>query len=200
MPWKRNPLTFENIVGMADNAWREFMGVFKIFRSEHQRDLRGSSMMRQLQAVVVYLAQQIDTLLRLGDQNRLPFILRIAVDEQACRRNFAMSQDVIMAQACYMALVQADYPEDPHTLMNHTIVPLVREGGLTLTAAVEKVAESNPALRAAWAQVPAGMKKRLDQPEKYTGIARQRTRRIVRMARKLVQDTCAKHQIELTTK
>jgi len=195
MPHKRNPVALENLVGMADNAEREFSGYMRLLTSEHQRDLTGSSLLRQLTAVPIYLGQQVDVLLRVKEGDPRTFIGRFYVDQAACLRNFQISRNVVMSQPCYLALVRYGYPEDPHSLMNHTIVPLAKEQEISVAQALERVALENIELKQALDRMPSDLRVRLDRPEQYTGIATKRAKAIARMARQVVVKACQRYGI-----
>ena len=58
------------------------------------------------------LTYQLDTLLRSGGKNKQPFLSRITVDTEACKRNLARSGGVVLAEPLYLALQMYGYEGD----------------------------------------------------------------------------------------
>lgn len=134
MAHKRNPINFENLEGTWQKNQVEFGKVLMTMVSEHQRDLVGSSIMRDFPIIVVNLVSQLNTLLR--EVNGVSFIMRLAVDEEALSRNLALQSDVILAEPLYIALQQAGYEGDAHELVNHQLVPYAKEHSVSLHEAL----------------------------------------------------------------
>jgi adenylosuccinate lyase len=176
MAQKRNPLTFENTEGMYLRSKSEFGKVLDTIISEHQRDLVGSSLLRDFPAIVVNLVVQLDTLLR--EKNKLSFIRRITINEEALERNLKAAGDSVLAEPLYIALQMAGYEGDAHELVSHTLIPRAREWNWTLVQVVEEGIQHNSALAAAWERVPREVKHLLQIPELYIGDAAQKTQDI----------------------
>ncbi len=87
MAHKRNPVTFENLEGTWLKTKNEFGKVLDTLISEHQRDLVGSSLLRDDPTIIVNLVHQLESLLRTNEAG-VPFLRRLTVDEAACRRHF----------------------------------------------------------------------------------------------------------------
>ncbi len=117
MAHKRNPINFEGLEGGWKKNKIEFGKILECMTSEHQRDLVGSSIVRDFPTIVVNLVNQLNTLLR--EANGKPFICRISVDEVALKRNFETQGDAIIAEPIYIALQMAGYEGDAHELVNH---------------------------------------------------------------------------------
>jgi len=182
MAQKRNPVTFENICGMWLRNRNAFGLVFDTLVSEHQRDLVGSSLMRDFPQIIVNLVHQLDALLRLGGANKQPFLARISVDVLRCRQNVDMTRGVILAEPAYLVLQMYGYEGDAHELINHTVVPLVGSTGLTFYDALSQVAERDRDVKLVWDQVPHELKELFGHPEKYTGRAVAATQQICAFA------------------
>lgn len=183
MAQKRNPMIAENLQGMALNTKVEFMRVLESLMSEHQRDLVGSSLMRNFPAVVVFLTQQLDTLLREDKDDERPFISRITIDVDACKRNLDMHGDKILAEPMYLALQWWGYEGDAHKLISDIAMPLVGAKAPTLWGALHHLAESDRVLYDALEAIPKEMHILFGNPAMYTGAAADQARKIVHHAR-----------------
>ncbi|MBI4085073.1 MAG: hypothetical protein HY432_01020 [Candidatus Liptonbacteria bacterium] len=181
MAHKRNPVNFENLEGMWLRTKNEFGKVLDTLISEHQRDLVGSSVMRDFPIIVVNLTQQLTTLLRKNKQG-VPFLSRITVDAKACKRNFDKSAKFILAEPIYIALQMVGYPGDAHELVNRKAVPMAQALDIPLIAAVEKIAEDDHDVGAALSEMPKSFIELFNTPEKYTGSAQEKAIEIARAA------------------
>lgn len=182
MAHKRNPITFENLEGMWLRTKSEFGKVLDTLISEHQRDLVGSSLYRDLPIIVVNLTQQLETLLR-KDGKGLPFIARLTVDSKACARNLAASGGVIMAEPLYIALQMAGYEGDAHEMVNRQAVPASRKLGVPLVEVVMTAARDDEQLRRAWEAIPESVRRLLADPVGYVGLAEAKSSAIATLAR-----------------
>lgn len=181
MAHKRNPINFEKLEGTWLRSKSEFGKVLDTLLSDHQRDLVGSSVMRDLPIIVINLQVQLDTLLR-RDQNGLAFLERVTVDEGACRANFELSVGVILAEPAYIALQMAGYPGDAHELVNRELMPEAFRTGLSLAELLEQKSERDPELGLVYAKIPTRVRDLLDRPEYYTGNAADKARQIADLA------------------
>jgi adenylosuccinate lyase len=182
MAHKRNPINFENVEGTWLKTRSEFGKVLDTMVSDHQRDLVGSSLMRDLPTIVVNLVSQLDTLLR-QDKEGVPFVKRIVVDETACARNLALSGDRILAEPLYIMLQLYGYPHDAHHLINHQALPLVDSGqAATLLAALYGLAEGDKDLSRALVAVPKDTLALFADPAHYIGNAVEKTLEICQAA------------------
>ena len=186
MAHKRNPVFFENTVGMFTKSKAEFLKVLDCLVSEHQRDLVGSSVMRDFPIIVVNLVQQLNTLLR-ADAKGVPFITRIAIDTEACNRNLRMQGDLILAEPLYIALQMAGYPGDAHELINHKAVPLAKTAGISLNKALLQLSHLDDELLGALDRVPTELGELLLFPEQYTGQAAKKALSICASARNALE-------------
>ncbi len=184
MAHKRNPLHFENLEGMWEGVRAEMGKVSSLLVSEHQRDLVGSSVARDLPVIVVKLVYQLETLLRKGKGNDpRPFVERVMPDAETCLLNLEMQGNILLAEPLYIALQMAGYTGDAHHLVNHHVVETVKQiPGLTLIEAMNEVANRDKDVRNAWDNVPAEMKELLRDPTRYIGKAAEKTFQICDMA------------------
>jgi len=177
MAHKRNPINFENLIGMWIRTKNEFGKVLDTLISEHQRDLVASSVYRDFPIIIVNLATQLGTLLRENDAG-LSFLQRITVNPQACARNFAMNAQVVLSEPLYIAIQMAGYKGDGHKLVNHTLVPRAQASGESVAWAAAWYAELDPEFAEAWGRIPTAVVELLHRPEKYTGLASQKALQI----------------------
>jgi adenylosuccinate lyase len=182
MAHKRNPINFESLEGMFIRTKNEFGKVTDTLISEHQRDLVGSSVARDFPIILVNLMTQINTLLR-KDAKGSPFIRRISVNREACRRNFEQSAHLILAEPLYIALQMAGYRGDAHELVNHKLVPTATKNGSMLIEVLEEMSRGDQELAQVIGNIPSDLFGLLYDPDKYVGKAAAKTYEIVRMAR-----------------
>lgn len=179
MAHKRNPVTFEGLEGAALKNSAEFVKVLMTLVSEHQRDLVGSSVSRDFPTCIVNLMTQVDALLREEKETKRPFIARLSVDEEALRRNLAQIGDACMAEPLYILLQMQGYQGDAHELVNHELMPLIKDRKTTsLVEAVEITLRHNLALAEAWHAIPENLRQHLRDPQSYTGIAAEKVTQV----------------------
>jgi len=182
MAHKRNPVNFENVESTWLKNRNEFGKVLDTLISEHQRDLTGSAIARDFPTIVVNAVNQLNTLLRKGEDGR-SFLERVSVDAVACERNFASQSQLILAEPMYIALQMAGYTGDAHEAVNHHAVPLVEQGKATdLVNAIAQLAVNDDALANAVLNVPQEVQDLLQHPEKYIGIAADKALEIASLA------------------
>jgi len=175
MAHKRNPVNFEQIEGMWLRNRSELGKVTDLLVSDHQRDLVGSSILRDLPIIVVNLTVQLETLLREGGKDKKPFLARIGIDTVACARNFNASKHLVLAEPIYIALQMAGYAGDAHELVNRVAVPLAQGDGRMLMEVVESLAESEATLHDALGRIPEEVRALLKDPSQYIGDAIERS-------------------------
>ena len=169
MAHKRNPINFENIEGTYFKNVGEFVKVMMTVISEHQRDLVGSTISRDFPTIVVNAVSQMDTLMR-PNKAGVPFLARVKVNVDACRRNLEYSGDTILAEPLYLALQMHGYRGDAHKLINERAMKLIRPG-VSLVSAVEELTLEDAELAAAWQQIPGEMHAMFYSPATYIGTA-----------------------------
>lgn len=182
MAHKRNPISFENLEGMWLKNKNEFGKMVDTLISEHQRDLVGSSVVRDYPTVLINLAQQVGTLLR--EKDGKSFLERIKFDEENMRKNLEQNASAMMAEPMYLSLQVAGYRGDAHELVNHGAMPIMAEKGCSLIDAVREIAESDKEVGEALANIPKETMQILDNPETYTGLAKEKALQVVNDAEK----------------
>ena len=164
----------------------EFVKVMLTLHSEHQRDLTDSAVMRDFPIILVNLQQQLNTLLR--EKDGVTFLERIQVDEESCQRNLKMSAHLVIAEPLYIALQLAGYKGDAHELVNHTLVPIAKQGVSLLNALKSEANKQGGDLQEAFEKIPLKIKKLLEHPENYTGDAEKKAFEIANSALQMVTD------------
>ena len=172
MAHKRNPINFENLEGMWLRTKNEFGKVLDTMISDHQRDLVGSSVARDLPIILINLQHQLNTLLR-SDGHGGTFLSNISVDKKRCEDNFSVNKNVLMAEPIYIALQMAGYEEDAHHLVNHVLMEIAKKHSISLFQALVSYSEQseNIELKLVLQKIPREVLSLLAQPEKYTGLA-----------------------------
>lgn len=173
MAHKRNPLNFENIEGTFFKNVGEYVKVLMTVISEHQRDLVGSTISRDFPAIVINAVSQMDTLMR-PNKAGVPFLTRVKVNAEACKKNAQSSGDTILAEPLYLALQMNGYRGDAHKLINEEAMAFVSPV-CNLYMAIEFLMEDNQELAEAWNRIPAEMKALFSNPENYVGRAAEQT-------------------------
>lgn len=175
MAHKRNPINFENLEGTWLKNKNEFGKVMDGLISEHQRDLVGSTLARDYPIILVNLQNQLNTLLREDKKTKQPFLVRISIDQTACRRNFGMNAHLILAEPLYIALQMAGYQGDAHHFVNHSLTPLAAKNRVPLIEVFEKWADDNPDLDQVRKRIPPELIELLYHPERYIGDAEEQS-------------------------
>ena len=192
MAHKRNPINFENLEGTWLKTKSEFGKVLDTLISEHQRDLVGSSLARDLPIIVVNLVSQLGVLSRESKKNPgKPFISRICIDPEACARNMKLQGDAVLAEPMYIGLQMAGYEGDAHDLINHHAMPRAKQMAISLLDAMRVVIEEKfPDAKGALGNIPTPVLEMLADPGKYTGLAKQQALRSADCAQKYLTSRC----------
>jgi len=172
MAHKRNPVVAEGLQSAFTKNIAEIMKVHLALLSEHQRDLTGSAVSRDFPTIIVNLMTQVDALLREDKETKRPFIARLTVDEVALQRNLSQIGDACMAEPLYILLQMNGYAGDAHHLVNHELMPLLKEGkAKSLMSALEMTFRHNLSLAEAWHRIPEALRAQLHDPQGYVGVA-----------------------------
>lgn len=154
MAHKRNPITFEGIVGAHTKTVAEYGKVLATLVSEHQRDLTASSVMRDYPTIVVNLVSQLDALLRLGKKNKKPFLARLRFDRVRAAVRAERAREAALAEPLYLLLQTAGgFTGDAHSFVNHLVVPRLGPA-TTMLESVELMAPLDTEFAKAWRQIP----------------------------------------------
>ncbi len=166
MPHKRNPINFENVKSL----WKEFMPrmttVYADQISEHQRDLTNSASSRFLPEIIAaafVAAKRLNTAME-----------KLVVVKENIRRNFEMGKGVIAAEPAYILLAAAGHPDAHEYVRRLTLLSQQQQKSFQEVLFNDAVAQ--PYLK----KMTKQQLQLLQNPEKYTGIAAEKTEKVCR--------------------
>ncbi len=166
MPHKRNPINYENVKSL----WKAFMPQMNTLYmdqlSEHQRDLTNSASSRFIPELIAGLLSAAARLNRVST--------KMVVDKANIRKNFEQNKKMIVAEPLYILLAAKGHPDAHEAVRKLTLK--AQETDLSLK---ELVAQSEE-LKGFWEDFSDKQKELILQPEKYTGIAAEKTEKIVK--------------------
>jgi adenylosuccinate lyase len=166
MPHKRNPWNFENV----KSFWKAFMPrmvtAYADQLSEHQRDLTNSATERFLMELVVAFTCVVRRLRRV--------MRRLVTDRERMRANFEMSADMVIAEPAYILLAAAGHPDAHEAARQLTLT--CEQTGKPLVEFVHALIEMEPY----WERLTEEQRAVLSDPERYVGIAAEKTERLCR--------------------
>ncbi len=162
MPHKRNPVSFENVKSMWKATMPRIATLYMDQISEHQRDLTNSASSRFVPELLASFALSAD---RLNKTMR-----KLAVDRERMRKNFEHSRHAVIAEPLYILLAFHGHP-DAH----EAVRKLTLKGG-SLPEALKEDAELSSYIK----KFTAEQKALLENPEKYTGKAAEKTESVCR--------------------
>jgi len=166
MPHKRNPINYENVKSL----WKAFMPqmttVYMDQLSEHQRDLTNSASSRFIPELITALLSAAARLTRVSS--------KMAVDQENIKKNFEQNKKMIVAEPLYILLAAAGHPDAHEAVRKLTL--MAQETDFSLRELVEQSQE----LQGYWDKFTRRQKELILKPEKYTGIAAEKTEKIVK--------------------
>jgi adenylosuccinate lyase len=125
---------------------------------------------------------QLNTLRRRDRKTKTPFLQRIQVNPEACKRNFESSAHLILAEPIYIALQMAGFDGDAHALVNDQATPVAQRETRPLIEVLEDISQNNFELAKAMKQIPDEVRTLFYQPEKYIGLAEEKALQIAELA------------------
>ncbi len=165
MPQKRNPIGFENV----ESIWKIVLGrmttIYMDQVSEHQRDLTGSASGRTTVEIFAWAMVMTDRLTRV--------MTKLCVNHASLKRNLASQGSLVLSEPLQLLLASLGHP-DAHEKVRQ----LTREAehtGCPFEEIVAGDAELAPYLK----RMTSEQREILRDPAKYTGIAREKTLKIV---------------------
>ncbi len=161
MPHKRNPVSFENVKSFWKAMMPRMITMYMDQISEHQRDLTNSASGR--------FAPEILAGLYAAAQRLAKAMQKLSVNREQMMENFRTSRDRITAEPLYILLAYHGH-RDAH----ETVRRLAASGKGSMLDAIRKDAELSRYLKKFTAQ----QKAILENPEKYTGLAAERTEKV----------------------
>jgi adenylosuccinate lyase len=176
MAHKRNPITFEGLEGAWIRTKNEFGKVMDTTISEHQRDLVGSSVMRDFPILPINLMGQLNSLRRRDEAGQM-WLERVSFDLPNLRRNFEQSAGLVLAEPLYIALQMAGFEGDSHRFVSDDLVTAAVENGRSLVEELIDRANIDPKLAQVVSRVPKEILELLGTPENYLGKSKDRARK-----------------------
>ena len=164
-----NPIASEQLMGMHRTVVSQFNLLLMNMVSDLQRDLTGSSCMREYSGILVLVYQQLLTAER--------WLKNLKIDVERCRINLSAEERYLTAEVLHLALGMAGMP-DAHHFVNESIIPITRSCGCSLSEAIEMYCNSpTNADKSECAEflkkVPPDIMELLHQPELYIGKSKQ---------------------------
>ncbi|MBI5787379.1 MAG: adenylosuccinate lyase [Candidatus Schekmanbacteria bacterium] len=161
MPHKVNPKDYENVKSL----WKAFMPrmttLFLDQISEHQRDLTNSASGRFVMELFVGF---ISAVKRLNKS-----LAKIEVNQEKVRYHLDQTKETSIAEGIYTLLALSGLPTGYEYI--HKLSSRCRMSGERLVDALQ----SDPTMQVFWRNLPEEQKDVLLNPEKYTGIAAEKT-------------------------
>ncbi|MHC1610811.1 MAG: lyase family protein [Candidatus Methanospirareceae archaeon] len=165
MPHKRNPIGFENVKSL----WKKFMPqavtMYLDQISEHQRDLTNSASQRYTQELLVAFDYCVRKLNQISE--------RLEVDRRRMRENFLRARDNIIAEPLYILLSYYGHP-DAHEYVRRKSFQAYEEN-----KSLREVVECDDEILSYLRKFTDEQKEKVFDPEKYVGIAAEKTEKIV---------------------
>jgi adenylosuccinate lyase len=134
--------------------------------SEHQRDLTNSASSRFIPELITALLSAAARLTRVSS--------KMAVDQENIKKNFEQNKKMIVAEPLYILLAAAGHPDAHEAVRKLTL--MAQETDFSLRELVEQSQE----LQGYWDKFTRRQKELILKPEKYTGIAAEKTEKIVK--------------------
>lgn len=169
MPHKRNPINYENVKSMWKAIMPKMITVYQDQLSEHQRDLTNSASGRFMPEVAVGLLLAVNRLKRVS--------AKMQVDRENMLKNFNRCKDIIIAEPLYIILA-ANGHDDAHEYVRKLTLKAEKEKR-GLSAIIQEEEELKPYLD----KLEERQKEILANPHLYTGIAGEKTEKIVNKIR-----------------
>ncbi|MEK6854115.1 MAG: lyase family protein, partial [Nanoarchaeota archaeon] len=165
MPHKRNPINFENVKSL----WKEFMPrmatVYADQISEHQRDLTNSASSRfmpEIIAAAFVAAKRLTAAME-----------KLVVVKENLRKNFEAGKGMIAAEPAYILLAAVGHP-DAHEYVRK--LTLLSQQQKSFQDVLFNDAVAQPYLK----KMTKSQLQLLQNPERYTGIAAEKTESVCR--------------------
>jgi adenylosuccinate lyase len=165
MPHKRNPIGFESVKSL----WKKFMPHIVAMHldqiSEHQRDLTNSASQRYTQELLVAFDYCVRKLKSISE--------RLELDRARMQENFMRAKDTVIAEPLYILLSYYGHP-DAHEYVRRKSFQAYNEN-----KPLKELVESDPEISEYLQKFTGEQKEKVFDAEKYTGIAAEKTEKVV---------------------
>ena len=159
MPHKKNPVSFENVKSMWKATMPRIITLYMDQISEHQRDLTNSASGRFVPEILAGLHVAAERLSKA--------MKKLSVDRKQMNENFRKSSDKIIAEPLYILLSYHGHPDAHEAARN-----------MSMSGNVLDAIKQNGEFSRYWKKFTAQQKAVLESPEKYTGIAAEKTENV----------------------
>ena len=174
MPHKRNPIGFESVKSL----WKKFMPHVVTMHldqiSEHQRDLTNSASQRYTQELLVAFDYCVRKLKSISE--------RLEVDRARMQENFMRARDNIIAEPLYILLSYYGHP-DAHEYVRRKSVQAYKEN-----KSLKELIASDEEILLYLEKFTSKQRERVFDVEKYTGIAAEKTEKVVQYWEEVFKD------------
>jgi len=164
MPQKRNPINFENVKSM----WKEFMPrmatIYMDQISEHQRDLTNSASMRFIPEIIAGFYVSVVRMDRVMSS--------LAVDKENMKKNFDMNKGMIAAEPLYILLAANGHPDA------HEYVRIMTLKSQSAKEPLISLVNKDKPIQHYLKKFNKRQIEMINNPEKYTGIASEKTQAV----------------------
>ncbi len=165
MPHKRNPIGFESVKSL----WKKFMPQVVTMHldqiSEHQRDLTNSASQRYTQELLVAFDYCVRKLKSISE--------RLEVDRERMQGNFMQAKDNVIAEPLYILLSYYGHP-DAHEYVRRKSFQAYKEN-----RPLKELVENDNEILLYLRKFTSEQKEKVFDAEKYTGIAAEKTEKVV---------------------
>jgi len=164
MPHKRNPWHFENVKSFYKTFMPRMTTVYLDQISEHQRDLSNSASSRfniEILAALLFSTRRLNK-----------YMSTLIVDAKSMQKNFNTNSDFITAEPLYILLAFHNHP-DAHEYVKQLTLRAQKEN-----FSFTQLALNDPNLQSYYAKFTDEQMEVLKNPEKYVGIAEEKTEKI----------------------
>lgn len=165
MPHKRNPIGFESVKSL----WKKFMPQVVTMHldqiSEHQRDLTNSASQRYTQELLVAFDYCVQKLKSISE--------RLEVDRERMQGNFMRARDNVIAEPLYILLSYYGHP-DAHEYVRRKSFQAYKEN-----RPLKELVENDNDISRYLQKFTRDQREKVFDPEKYTGIAAEKTEKVV---------------------
>jgi adenylosuccinate lyase len=170
MPHKKNPINFENVKSVWKAMMPRIITLYSDQISEHQRDLTNSASSRFTGEILAIFYSSTKRMSRT--------MKKVSVEKGRMYRNFEMSKSHVIAEPLYILLAYHGHPDA------HEAVRKIATSGRPLLENMK----NDPELSKYIGKFTSRHISILNNPEKYTGIASQKTEKLCKHWEKELAD------------
>jgi len=164
MPHKRNPINFENVKSMWKAMMPRILTCYQDQISEHQRDLTNSASMRFIPEILTAFFASVSRI------NRV--MSKLVVDNKNMKKNFEQNKDMIIAEPLYILLAAFNHPDAHEYVREKTLESQKNNEPL------KNIIKKDESIKKYLEKFNKKQLEILNKPEKYLGIAAEKTEKV----------------------